>query len=222
MGLVSILGSKHSAISRDYEARVCDKSMPKHRAASLAKKWGRDYWDGDRRTGYGGYQYIPGYWREFACNLVQKYGLTAQSRVLDIGCGKGFLLAELEAVVPGIDIRGIDISEYAIARAPEQLSGKLEVGDCTRLPYGEKEFDLAISINVFHNLVAPELVSALKEISRVSIQSYIVVESYVTEVQKQNLLFWQLTCEAFNTPEGWEWWFESTGYSGDWEFIYFD
>lgn len=222
MGLVSILGSKHSAISRDYEARVCDKSMPKHRAASLAKKWGRDYWDGDRRTGYGGYQYIPGYWREFASNLAKKYGLTAQSRVLDIGCGKGFLLAELEAVVPGIDVRGVDISEYAIANAPEQLTGKLEVGDCTRLPYGEKEFDLAISMNVFHNLVAPELVSALKEISRVSIQSYIVVESYVTEVQKQNLLFWQLTCEAFNTPEGWEWWFESTGYGGDWEFIYFD
>ena len=222
MGLVSILGSKHSAVSRDYESRVCDKSMPKHRAASLAKKWGRDYWDGDRRTGYGGYQYIPGYWREFASNLVQKYGLTEQSRVLDIGCGKGFLLAELEAVVPGIDIRGVDISEYAIAHAPEQLSGKLEVGDCTRLPYGEREFDLAISINVFHNLVAPELVLALKEISRVSIQSYIVVESYVTEVQKQNLLFWQLTCEAFNRPEGWEWWFESASYGGDWEFIYFD
>jgi SAM-dependent methyltransferase len=222
VGLVSILGSKHSAVSRDYESRVCDHSMPKHRAASLAKKWGRDYWDGDRRTGYGGYQYIPGYWREFASNLVQKYQLTAQSRVLDIGCGKGFLLAELEAVVPGIQIRGVDISEYAIAEAPEQLSGKLEVGDCATLPFGEKEFDLAISINVFHNLVAPKLVSALKEISRVSIQNYIVVESYVTELQKQNLLFWQLTCEAFNTPEGWEWWFDSTGYSGDWEFIYFD
>ncbi len=222
MGLVSILGSKHTAVSRDYQARVCDKSMPKHRAATLAKKWGTDYWDGDRRTGYGGYQFIPGYWREFALNLVHQYSLTAQSRVLDIGCGKGFLLAELKAAVPGIHIRGVDISEYAIAHAPEELSGKLEVGDCARLPFGEKEFDLAISINVFHNLIAPALVSALKEISRVSIQNYIVVESFVTEIQKQNLLYWQLTCEAFHTPEGWEWWFESTGYQGDWEFIYFD
>ena len=222
MGRVELLGSKHSSVERDYLGRVCDVEMPKHVAATLAKNWDKDYLDGDRRTGYGGYHFLPGYWGELASNLVSRYELTADSVVLDIGCGKGFLLAELRELVPGISVRGIDISSYAISHAPEAVASRLTVGDCARLPYREKEFDLAISINVFHNLVAPRLHSALREMSRVATHGYLVLESYSTELQKQNLLYWQLTCEAFNQPEEWEWWFYLAGYVGDWEFIFFD
>ena len=222
MGLLNFISSKHSSVNRNYMSRVCDEEMPKHKASSLAKKWDLEYWDGDRRTGYGGYKFVEGYWSELVRSLVLHYGLTSSSRVLDIGCGKGYMLVELEKQVPGIEVKGLDVSNYAINNSHPQIRSKLKVGNCTDLPYQDKEFDLAISINVFHNLFASNLEKALYEISRVSRDSYLVIESYTNEVQKQNLLYWQLTCEAFNTPDEWEWWFRLTSYRGDWEFIFFD
>lgn len=219
---MELLGSKHKSVRRDYRSRVCDTALPKHIAATMAKKWDKEYWDGDRRTGYGGYYFLPGYWSEVAVNLASHYGLTRDSRVLDVGCGKGFLLAELKALVPGIQVRGLDVSHYAISHAPEDVASELTVGDCEELPFEGNEFDLVLSINVLHNLIAPKLLAALQEMSRVAPNSYLVVESYASEEQKQNLLYWQLTCEAFNRPEEWEWWFALAGYKGDWEFIFFD
>jgi protein-L-isoaspartate(D-aspartate) O-methyltransferase len=51
---------------------------------------------------------------------------------------------------------------------------------------------------------------------------YLCVESYRTEEEKVNLLYWQLTCEGFYTPEEWAWWFQKCGYTGEWSFIYFE
>jgi len=216
------LGDKHSTVPRSYLSRVTDQEFPKHKAAELAKKWGKDYWDGDRRTGYGGYRFLPGYWTPLAEQLILEYNLTPNSSVLDIGCGKGFLLAELAKLVPGIRIHGLDVSAYAIENAHPPVKNFVELGSCVSLPYEANQFDLAISLNVFHNLISPDLLAALKEIVRVSNMSYLVVESYDTEIQKENLLYWQLTCEAFLRPEEWEWWFELAGYDRDYEFIFFD
>jgi protein-L-isoaspartate(D-aspartate) O-methyltransferase len=222
MGLKNFIGSKHSSVPRDYRSRVTDAIYPKHVAAELAKKWGKEYWDGDRRTGYGGYDYIPGYWTPLAKTLIAEYGLMPGSKVLDIGCGKGFLLAELKTLIPELEISGIDISTYAVDQAHGSIKGRVLVGSCTTLPFEDLEFDLAVSLNVFHNLEAPDLEAALREIVRVSNKSYIVMESYASEKQKENLLFWQLTCEAFLTPDEWAWWFRLCNYDRDFEFIFFD
>lgn len=218
----SLLGEKHQSVIRDYMARVTDMELPKHRASEIAKKWDENYWDGDRRTGYGGYSYLPGYWAPLAQALIREYKLTRKSKVLDVGCGKGFLLTELAYALPGISVTGLDISRYALENAHPTVKDRLVSGSCVNLPFETNQYDLALSINVFHNLVAPELEAALKEFKRVSRNSYLVVESYETELQKANLLNWQLTCEAFLRPEEWYWWFELTGYDRDHEFIYFD
>jgi protein-L-isoaspartate(D-aspartate) O-methyltransferase len=222
MSELHLLGDKHTSTTRDYQSRVCDPEIPKYIASGLAKKWAVDYWDGDRRTGYGGYRRIPGVWDGFLRKLVDHYGLTSKSRVLDIGCGKGFMIADLLELLPGVHVEGIDISDYAIERAPEQLNGLVQVANCIDLPFEDKSFDLAVSINVFHNLHCKELAKSLEEISRVASRQYLVVESYRNEREKQNLLYWQLTCEAFNSPEDWEWWLEASNYPGDWEFIFFN
>jgi protein-L-isoaspartate(D-aspartate) O-methyltransferase len=203
-------------------ARVTDLEFPKHRASSLAKLWGRDYWDGDRRSGYGGYHFREGFWTPVAISLIKEYNLTNESRLLDIGCGKGFLLAELRKLLPGMEIHGLDLSRYAIDNAHETVKEEITFGTASNLPYAENLFDLAISINVLHNLQAPDLFDALREIIRVSHQSYVVVESYDSELQKENLIYWQLTCEAFLRPTEWAWWFELTKYDRDFEFIFFD
>lgn len=220
MAIIDFLSPIHKATKRDYLKRVTE--FPKAEAAKLAKKFGFDYWDGDRKVGYGGYHY-DGRWRKVADALARHYQLKPGDKILDVGCGKAFLLYDLTCAVPGIQIAGIDISEYAIQHAKEEAKPYLAVSHANRLPFPDHSFDLVISITTLHNLYCYDLEMALKDIERVGKKNkYIVVESYRNEEEKANLLYWQLTCEAFCTPEEWEWWFKKCGYSGDYSFIYFE
>jgi protein-L-isoaspartate(D-aspartate) O-methyltransferase len=213
----------HKSTQRDYLARVNDPDYPKAKAATLAKQWGYDYWDGDRRICYGGYRYMEGRWEKVARAMVEHYGIKPGDRILDVGCGKGFLLHDFTKVVPDLDLHGIDISEYAIENSKEEIRDRLQVGNATRLPFPDGYFDFIFSITTLHNLHCYDLDKALREIERVGKKNkYICVESYRNEQEKANLLYWQVTCEAFNTPKEWEWWFEQTGYTGDHSFIYFE
>lgn len=223
MAYIDFMSPLHKATKRDYLARVNDKEFPKHKAAELAKKWGFDYWDGDRRINYGGYKYMPGRWTPVAEKLVRHYNLGPDSRILDIGCGKGFLLFEITQILHGCTVHGVDVSQYAIDNAKEEIRNNIVYSSATKLPFDANSFDLVISINTLHNLLSFELESALREINRVSkSNAYICVESYRNEKEKENLLYWQVTCEQFNTPEEWNWWFTTFFYKGDHSFIYFE
>ena len=220
MALVDFVSLVHKSTKRDYLARVTE--FPKAEAAKRAKLWALDYWDGDRKVGYGGMKY-DGRWRKVADAMAQHYGLKAGDKVLDIGCGKGFLLYDLTQAVPGLEVRGLDISAYAIEHAKPEVKDRLVEGTAAKLPFADGEFDLVISINTLHNLYCYDLYAALKEMERVGKKNkYTCVESYRNEDEKVNLLYWQLTCEAFCTPKEWEWWFAHTGYTGDHSFIYFE
>jgi SAM-dependent methyltransferase len=222
MAYVDFLSVIHKSTKRDYLARVNDPEYPKAKAAKLAKQWAFDYWDGDRRINYGGYRY-DGRWAKVAKAMADHYGIKPGDKILDVGCGKGFLIYDFTQVVPGVEVHGIDISAYAIANVVDGVKGQVQVGKADSLPFADKSFDLVFSINTLHNLYCYELDKALREIERVGRKDkYICVESYRTEEEKANLLYWQVTCEAFNTPAEWEWWFRNAGYSGDHSFIYFE
>lgn len=223
MAYVDLMSAIHKSTKRDYLARVNDPDFPKAKAAALAKKWDFDYWDGDRKICYGGYRYLEGRWEKVARAMVEHYGIKPGDKILDVGCGKGFLLYDFTKVVPDLELHGIDISEYAIANSKEEIKDRLQVGNATSLPYSDNYFDFVFSITTLHNLHCYDLDKALREIERVSKKDkYICVESYRNEEEKANLLYWQVTCEAFNTPEEWDWWFKQTGYTGDHSLIYFE
>ncbi len=222
MAYLDLMSPLHKATQRDYLARVNDPEFPKAKAAELAKQWGFDYWDGDRRINYGGYRYMPGRWAPVAKLMIEHYGLKPGSKVLDVGCGKGFQIFELTQVLPGLEVRGIDISSYALEHSHPDVRHLIDHASAAKLPYPDKFFDLVFSINTLHNLHNRDLDSALREMERVGKQKYLCVESYRDEVEKANLLYWQVTCEQFNSPADWEWWFEAAGYTGDHSFIYFE
>jgi protein-L-isoaspartate(D-aspartate) O-methyltransferase len=218
--LVDFLSTVHKKTRRDYLARV--NEYPKAQAARLAGQWGYDYWDGSRHTGYGGYRY-DGRWRPVAERMAAHYGLKPGDRVLDVGCGKGFLLYDFTQAVPGVEVVGLDVSEYAVTHAREEVRDQLHVGSASRLPFPDASFDLVISINTLHNLPCYDMERALREMQRVGRRHrYLCVESFRTEEEKVNLLYWQLTCRCFFAPEEWLWWFERAGYGGDYSFIYFE
>jgi SAM-dependent methyltransferase len=223
MAYIDLMSPIHKSTQRDYLARVNDPEYPKAKAAKLAKQWAFDYWDGDRRINYGGYRYMPGRWAPVGQAMIDHYGIKPGDKILDIGCGKGFQLYELTQLLPGVEVYGIDVSGYAIENAKEEIKDRLQVGNATSLPYPDKHFDFVFSLNTLHNLHCYDLDKALREMERVGKgNKYLCVESYRNEDEKANLLYWQVTCEAFNTPEEWEWWFRQTGYTGDHSFIYFE
>lgn len=220
MRQIDFLYKYNKATQRDYVGRVT--AHDKAECAAIAKQWGRDYWDGERQYGYGGMRY-DGRWRPIAEEMAAYYGLKAGDRILDVGCGKAYLLYEFTQAVPGLEVAGLDISAYGIADAKEEVRPHLVEGNCTGLPWPDGHFDFVFSINTLHNLYNFELSQAFKEIQRVGRRDkWICVESYRNEREKANLLYWQLTCETFYTPEEWAWFATLSGYDGDLGFIYFE
>ena len=220
MAHIDFIETVHTSTKRDYLSRVNEHD--KAECAAVSKEFGKDYWDGDRKYGYGGYHY-DGRWRAVAEKMAGHYGLGPGSRILDVGCGKGYLLYEFTQVIPGAQVAGLDISQYAIDNAKEEVKPFLRIGNATDLPYEENSFDLVVSINTLHNLYNYQLRQALQEIQRVGKDhKYIVLDSYRNEREKMNLLYWQLTCECFYTPQEWEWFFNESGYVGDYAYVFFE
>lgn len=220
MAEIDFITRVHTATKRNYLERVVEHDKPA--CAEIAGKFGYDYWDGDRRYGFGGYKY-DGRWRPVAEAMVTRYGLQPGARILDVGCGKGFLLHELQNLLPGADVVGIDVSAYAIEHGKEEVRDRLRLGTATALPFDAGSFDFVVSINMLHNLFNYDMHAALTEMQRVGRGAkYLTVEAYRDEREKANLMYWQLTCRAFMTPAEWQWTFAQAGYDGDFGFIYFD
>ncbi len=209
----------HKSTNRNYLERMNDSKIE---CMKIANKFDFDYWDGDRKYGYGGYKYMPGRWKPLAEKLIQDYSLDENSQILDVGCGKAFLIYEMKKLIPSMGIYGFDISEHGIDNAPEEIRDNLIIHDASKkFPYEDKKFDLVISINTLHNLKLNSLKLSISECQRVAKEGYIVVESYRSEEELFNLQCWALTCQSFFSPEEWLWVFKEFGYKGDYEFIYF-
>lgn len=217
--LVNFVTPIHNKTKRKFIERMVDDKVA---CMKIAKKYNFDYWDGKRRYGYGGYKYIKGYYKELVIKMIDRYSLNNNSKVLDVGCGKGFLMYELKNILKKINIIGIDLSKYAIRNAKKEIKKNIFYYDINnKLNYINDYFDLVISINTLHNLKIPKIEQALKEIDRVSKNSFICVESYRNEKEQFNLQCWALTAETIIDTQAWKWLFSKANYRGDYEFIYF-
>jgi SAM-dependent methyltransferase len=180
-----------------------------------ALKFGAEYFDGTREQGYGGYHY-DGRWAPIARDIVEHFRLEPGDRVLDVGCGKGFLAKDLMAVCPGLQVHGLDISEYALRHCEAEVSGRVVRGTADRLPFADGCFQAVLCINVVHNLNRDRCIAALKEIERLAPRrGYVQVDAYHTEAEREIFLGWGLTAVTFLKPEDWRALFAEAGYNGD-------
>jgi len=183
---------------------------------AIARRFGKEFFDGDRKHGYGGFSYFPKFWQPVTPTLQEHFGLTAESSVLDVGCGKGFMLHDMTELIPGITVKGIDISEYAIENAIEDMKPHVRVANAKNLPFEDNSFDVVISINTVHNLDRDECAIALQEIERVSKgKSFITVDAYRDDEEKELMFAWNLTAKTIMHEDEWVAFFEQIGYTGD-------
>lgn len=207
----------HPKTTRDYDKRALEKTPE---IIAIAKKFDKDFFDGDRKCGYGGYKY-DGRWKSVVKRMRDHYNLPDNAAILDIGCAKGFMLHDFKELMPDCNITGVDVSSYAIENSMPSVKSFLRVASADKLPYPDKSFDLVISINSIHNLPLERLKDALKEIQRVCRgHAYITVDAWRNEQERKNLLKWVLTAETMMHVDDWKKLFEEVGYTGDyWWFI---
>lgn len=217
MGIEINLLATHPKANRDYDKRSQEKTPEIIR---IAKQFGKEFFDGDRKCGYGCYKY-DGRWKAVAQRMKDYYQLSEDCAILDIGCAKGFLLHDFKELMPNCMVAGIDVSTYAIENAMPSVKPFLKVASAEKLPYPDKSFDLVISINSIHNLPLECLKTALREIQRVCRgDSYITIDAWRNEEERINLYKWVLTAETMMHVNDWKKLFDEVGYTGDyWWFI---
>ena len=209
---VDILANYPKA-KRDLSARLESKS---EESRKIGRKFGFDYFDGDRNHGYGGFSYNPMFWQPVIPTIVENYRIGSSSHVLDVGCAKGFFLYDLKLVFPEISINGVDISEYAIENSMPEIKPYLQVANATKLPFKDNSFDFVISINTIHNLNRQDCATALQEIERVTKgNSFITVDAYRNDEEKARMEAWNLTALTMMSVEEWKQFFLEVGYTGD-------
>jgi len=198
---------------RDPAARAEGKT---EQDRALARKFGKDFFDGDRKNGYGGFKYDPQFWTPVCPDIIRHFHLSEASSVLDVGCAKGFMLVDLLKAIPSLSVRGVDISEYAIANSHEEVRHLLEVGNARELPFGDNSFDCVISINTVHNLDRDECGHALREIQRVARNgAFVTVDAYRSSEEEERMHAWNLTAKTILSVDEWVKFFEEVGYEGD-------
>ncbi len=213
MGKEIDLLQRYPKTPRDTKGRGSDKTPE---VQSVARKFGEEFFDGDRLYGYGGFEYQQRFWDLVVPDMQQHFSLSADSRLLDIGCAKGFMLYDFIRLIPGIEVKGIDISEYAIANSMDEVKAHLQVANAVELPFADDSFDLVIAINTIHNLEPNECFKALQEIERVSRgRSFLTVDAYRNDEERERMLDWNLTAKTILHVDEWRKLFEEAGYSGD-------
>jgi len=182
----------------------------------IGRKFDKEFFDGDRSHGYGGFSYNAKFWEPVIPGFVKHWRLNSKSSVLDVGCAKGFMLYDLSRLIPGINLRGIDISDYAIKNSKPEIRELLSVANAKKLPFPDKSFDVVISINTIHNLDREECMEALREITRVSKKySFVTVDAYKNDEEKKRMDAWNLTAKTVMSVEDWKIFFKKAGYKGD-------
>lgn len=183
---------------------------------AIAREFGFDFFDGDRRHGYGGFKYMPRFWQPVIPTFKEYWALSSSSSVLDVGCAKGFMMYDMAELIPGITVKGIDVSAYAIENAILSMHPHVQVADARKLPFADKSFDVTISINTIHNLDRNDCAQALREIERVSCRgAFVTVDAYRNDEEKDRMTAWNLTARTIMSVEEWVSFFDEVGYTGD-------
>lgn len=182
----------------------------------LARQFGKAFFDGERSHGYGGFYYDPRFWEPVVPTFQEYFNLKSGDSILDIGCAKGFMLYDFSRLIEGINVSGIDISEYAINNAIEPTKPFVKQGNALELPFEDNSFDVVISITTLHNLDKDDCAKALQEVERVARRgSFVTLDAYRNEKEKMRMEAWNLTAKTMMHVDEWQRFFEEVGYSGD-------
>ncbi|MBT4490392.1 MAG: class I SAM-dependent methyltransferase, partial [Rhodospirillaceae bacterium] len=148
-----------------------------------------------------GYDY-DGRYGGAAAAICHHYNLLPGSRILEIGCAKGFLLYEFHRL--GLAVSGLDISDYAVSQAHPDIQRFLCLGDTSSLPYPDDAFDLVLAKEILPHVPEGRLPDALAECARVSRGGiYFVVQAVRGDRDREEMAAWDPTHQVLRSEAWW-------------------
>ena len=212
------LMSKYPKTNRSEISKQRIKVTQEHRIAAQKFDW--LYFDGPREFGYGGYNYNPRFFKGVVEDFINHYSLKEGDSVLDVGCGKGFMLYDFLQAIPTLEVRGLDVSEYCYDNALPEIKPYFDIGSCDQLPYQDGAFDIVISIATIHNLDIEGVKRSIIEINRVARRgAFIKVNGFRNSKEQRQLEEWNLVAKTILSERDWENLFIETGYTYDYDFF---
>ncbi len=213
MGKEIDLLANYPRSKRNVDARGQEKTAA-HR--NIARQFGKEFFDGDRDVGYGGFGYNARFWEPCAPTFKDHFDLKSGDSLLDVGCAKGFMMHDFARLIPGLAVKGLDVSEYAIEHIMEDMKPHAQVANAVSLPYEDKSFDVVVSITTIHNLERDECAKALQEVERVARRgSFVTLDAYRNDEEKERMEAWNLTAKTMMHVDEWKLFFDEIGYTGD-------
>ena len=194
------------------------KAAKKRSVINKMHAWelGKEYYDGSRLNGYGGFKY-DGRWLNMLPKAITKYKLNNTSKVLDLGCKKGFLLKDLNILLPGIKSYGIENHPYALKKAVK-CNSKLIQSEYYNIPFKDKYFDFVIAFTSLYMQNLGDVIKSLKEIERVSKNSYVVLASGENDEERNKFYKWTLIGTTILLQSEWKTLFKEIKFTGDYYF----
>ena len=205
-----------SEYSKSQTIRYVSANLRKIEHRIVASYKNKEFYDGDRNYGYGGFKY-DGRWLKLLPKIIKKYKLTKKSKVLDLGCKKGFLLKDLNILIPGIKSYGIENHSYALKKAVKCKS-KLIKSEYYNMPFKNKYFDFVIAFNSLYMQNLGDVIKSLKEIKRISKKSYIVLASGENDQERNKFYRWTLIGTSILLKKEWKTLFKKIKFKGDYYF----
>ena len=184
----------------------------------IATYRGKDFFDGDRKNGYGGYIY-DGRWKKYAKKIIKEYKLNNKSKVLHINSEKGFILNDIKEYLPKIEVIGTETSEYAIKKTMKNIKKNIYLSEPTKLPFKNNYFDFVLAIGVVYGLSLTNAIKCLKEINRVTKNfSFINLGSYNDKKDLELFNKWSLLGVTLLKEKEWVKVLKHVNYKGDYYF----
>ena len=184
----------------------------------IANRFDEEFYDGKRINGFGGYEY-DGRWKIFLKKIIKKYKLTKNSKVLDIGSKKGFFLKDLQDMVPGIKVYGIEDHKYPILKSMKEVKSKIQFIDSFKnMKFKKNSFDFVHAHNSIYIYNLRDIVQIIKKISYISKKSHITIPAYINDAERLKFLKWTLTGTTFLHKKEWKKLFQHIQYKGDYYF----
>ena len=192
------------------------------RKRTRIKKFGKEYFDSKREYGYGGYYYNKKFFRRIAKAFISHYKLNNNSKILDVGCAKGFLMYDIKYFLPKAEVRGIDISKYCKQKSIKSVKKYIKVASCDKIPFKENYFDFVVSISTIHNLAEKKIPKAFKELLRVGKKKFFVrLKAHENFKEKKFIDDWNIVAKSNLSKKQWLKLFKRVKYKGDYDFSKF-
>ena len=217
---------KKISLFENYSKNINQRLLYRNARELISNKYiaslkGKDFYDGHRDQGMGGYKYDKR-WSNVAFKLVEFFKLDNNSKILLVNAAKGYLLYELKKILPKAEIYGLEESKYAISKSKKEIKKYMMFHEGYKISFKNNYFDFIFAPGYIYEFSLKDIIKSLQELKRVSLNKkniYITLGSYFNMSSFNKMKHWSLLGTTILKENEWEYILKKLNYKGYYEFV---